>query len=351
MISSSLFTKLALGALATAAAVGVVATSSSSQHAAEQPPEPASFAAASTSVPPAAQPSSQALYAPTSVETPASQPVPAAPPADPTCETCAADTGLIFQDLDRCFGEFEVSEGGRVDVHVELDELTVRAVEVRSDNEADADLVACLEETMPGTEVGFEGDGEPPASINLTFFPETVRIPETIDQPTPMEMADAGSLPMRSEGLRPTRTLVACADYDCPFCDKARVTMDQLLDEHPDVQLAWMHMPLPSHPRATVAAQAAVAAAAQGKFWELHELLFAEPDARSDADLRRMASEAGLDMARFERDWSDPATAAVVEDQRSSCEAAGAQATPAFFIDDTVLVGAQPIESFRNLLQ
>lgn len=87
---------------------------------------------------------------------------------------------------------------------------------------------------------------------------------------------------------------------------------------------------------------------AQGKFWEMHDLLFEHPDAHAEDEVSGHARALGLDMHRFASDFA--AAQETVELQRESCEAAGAKGTPSFFIGDTVLIGAQPIEAFRKLL-
>ena len=255
-----------------------------------------------------------------------------------------------FDALSECQGQFAVSEDGRIDINVTLKGTLVDTVSVRSRSESDAELVACLEETLPGSEATPSGDGAPPQELNLALLAEIKAVPADVDAPTPREMAAEGRLPARTEGDAPVRTVVACADYDCAFCEKARVTLDQVLDEYPDLQLAWMQFPLGAEPSALVGARAALAAQAQGKFWEMHALLFDRPGQRDEDDVRAMATELGLDQARFERDFKADSTLERIADQKASCVAAGAMGTPSFFFGDTVMVGAQPIEAFRELL-
>lgn len=348
MSLSPLFTKLSIGLLAGSAVVGTAAvvTTTSSDVAAEDPsPRPVVAAASTAQVP---------MPRPTVVEPEASSTRPTqhedTPPTDPGCRTCAGEGMPSFDAIAECQESFVVSEGGRVDINIVLDGNVVDTVTVRSQQEADEGLVACLREALPGSEAVLHGDGVAPQELNLALFPDVAAVDANTERVTPLEMAEQGVLPVRSEGEAPVRTIVACADYDCAFCDKARATLDQVLDEYPDVRLAWMHTPLASHPDAFTAAKAAIAAQAQGKFWPMHALLFDRPGQRSDADMRALAAEAGLDVAAFERDFAAESTAASVETQRESCLAAGARGTPSFFVEDTVLVGAQPIEAFRNLL-
>lgn len=99
------------------------------------------------------------------------------------------------------------------------------------------------------------------------------------------------------------------------------------------------------------ASEAAMAAHAQGKFWEMHDKLFANQQAGLDrASLERYAQEIGLDMAKFRTDLdSGKHRAAIAEDQRLA-QSVGATGTPTFFINGRLLVGAQPFEQFKQVI-
>lgn len=351
MISSSIFTKLVLGTLTTAAVAGVaiVATGGPTEVVPETPASRPHMAAATTAQTPATPIPNRFSASPERAST-APHSSPRKQPEEPGCETCSADGMPSFDALAECQERFSVSEGGRVDINVRLDGARIDVVTVRSQNETDDDLVACLEETLPGSEASVSDGQTPPEELNLALLPSTSKLPAEIDAPTPSEMAADGGLPVRAEGDAPVRTVVACADYDCEFCDKARVTLDQVLDEYPDLQLAWMQFPLHDRPSALVGARAAVAAQAQGKFWEMHALLFDRSAQRDEGDVRAMAKELNLDLVQFERDFTADSTLETIEAQKASCVAAGAMGTPSFFFGDTVIVGAQPIEAFRKLL-
>jgi len=103
-----------------------------------------------------------------------------------------------------------------------------------------------------------------------------------------------------------TVTVVNYGDYQCPGCQKTHRSTEKmaraLLDR---MRLVHRHFPLvKNHPRALRAAEAAEAAAAQGKFWEMHRLLFLRPDKLGDRDLRRYGKEVGLDLERFDREMA-----------------------------------------------
>lgn len=101
-------------------------------------------------------------------------------------------------------------------------------------------------------------------------------------------------------------TVVNYGDYQCPGCQKTHRSTEKMARELLDkVRLVHRHFPLvKSHPRALRAAEAAEAAAAQGKFWEMHRLLYLHPEKLGDRDLRRYGNEVGLDLARFDREMA-----------------------------------------------
>ena len=101
-------------------------------------------------------------------------------------------------------------------------------------------------------------------------------------------------------------TVVNYGDYQCPGCHERHRATEKMARELQDtVRLVHRHFPLvKSHPRALRAAEAAEAAAAQGKFWEMHRLLYLRPDKLEDRDLRRHAKEIGLDLERFDREMA-----------------------------------------------
>jgi protein-disulfide isomerase len=146
-------------------------------------------------------------------------------------------------------------------------------------------------------------------------------------------------------------TVVVFSDYQCPFCGKVEPTLKQVRDTYGDkVRIAWKHLPLPFHPNALPAAKAAEAARQQGKFWEMHDKLFSNQQALSDAAYAGYAKELGVDGARFARDLAaDSAARRIAEDQQLAASV-GANGTPTMFVNCRRLVGAQPFEAFQRVI-
>jgi formate-nitrite transporter family protein len=130
-------------------------------------------------------------------------------------------------------------------------------------------------------------------------------------------------------------TLVEYGDYECPYCGMAYPIVKALQRElGGQLRLAFRNFPLAEmHPHARRAAQAAEAAAAQGKFWEMHDVIFEHQDALEDADLLRYAAELGLDVERIARELESGAHAKRVRDDFRSGVRSGVNGTPTFFIN------------------
>ncbi len=146
-------------------------------------------------------------------------------------------------------------------------------------------------------------------------------------------------------------TIVAWSDFQCPFCSKVNPTMDKIHEAYGDkVRVAFKHNPLPMHNRAMAAAVAAEAAGRQGKFWEMHDKLFANGRALTDENFEKWASELQLDVAKFKTDIKDKALETKVRKQQSQGAVLGARGTPSFFVNGRHLSGAQPFEAFKALI-
>jgi len=146
-------------------------------------------------------------------------------------------------------------------------------------------------------------------------------------------------------------TIVEFVDFQCPFCGRATTTIDQVFKEYlGQVRFYVRHSPLPFHPDASQAAEAALAAEAQGKLWEMHDKLIADPRNLSRKNIEGYAREIGLDMAKFLEALDAQAYKARIKTDIDLAEQVGASGTPTFFINGRKLSGAQPIEAFKEVI-
>jgi Na+/H+ antiporter NhaA len=139
-------------------------------------------------------------------------------------------------------------------------------------------------------------------------------------------------------------TVVEYGDFECPYCGQAEPVVRELLRDFGDVRYVWRHLPLNDvHPNTQVAAEAAEAAADQGAFWEMHDLLLANQDALRPADLMGYAEQLGLDVERFTNDLREQTGAARVAEDVDSADLSGVSGTPTFFINGRRHYGAYDI--------
>jgi Na+/H+ antiporter NhaA/protein-disulfide isomerase len=141
-------------------------------------------------------------------------------------------------------------------------------------------------------------------------------------------------------------TVVEYGDFECPFCGQAEPVVRELLRDFGDVRYVWRHLPLNDvHPNAQLAAEAAEAAAEQGAFWELHDLLLGNQAALRPRDLIGYAAQLGLDVERFTRALREHTGAGRVADDVDSADLSGVSGTPTFFVNGRRHHGAYDIET------
>jgi protein-disulfide isomerase len=146
--------------------------------------------------------------------------------------------------------------------------------------------------------------------------------------------------------------LVVFTEFQCPFCAGVRQTLDDLHKAYGEqLAIVYKSFPLPFHSHAMSAAKAAVAAQRQGKFWEMHDLLFENQHNLALDALSDYARKLGLDMARFEADFDDPQTEAAIGRDMEMGRKLGVQGTPTFFINGVPLLGARPYEDFVDAIE
>jgi Na+/H+ antiporter NhaA len=139
-------------------------------------------------------------------------------------------------------------------------------------------------------------------------------------------------------------TVLEYGDFECPYCGQAEPVVRELLREHGEISYVWRHLPLNDvHPNAQLAAEAAEAAAEQGAFWEMHDLLLEHQDALGYRDLVGYARELGLDAERFQHDLRTRAGAGRIAEDVDSADLSGVSGTPTFFVNGIRHYGAYDI--------
>jgi protein-disulfide isomerase len=133
-------------------------------------------------------------------------------------------------------------------------------------------------------------------------------------------------------------TVIEYGDFECPSCKVAATTPRLLIDRYPNkVRFLFRHFPLEeAHPHALLAAEASEAAAGQGKFWPMYDVLFRNQGHLKDKDLQRYAAELGLDMARYVAEMDDHIYLQKVREHVNGGRRSHIRATPTFFINGVV---------------
>ena len=181
--------------------------------------------------------------------------------------------------------------------------------------------------------------------------PPSARTPRPgVPDPAATFKVDIGDAHVRGPATAKV-TIVAWGDYQCPFTARVQPTLANLRSIYgDDLRIVAKHNALPMHKRALPAALAAEAAGQQGKFWEMHDRLFKHQQDLDDDDLVAHAKALKLDIRRFKRALDDERLRAKVDRDQQQGTTLGARGTPAFFINGRFLSGAQPLESFRALV-
>ena len=176
-----------------------------------------------------------------------------------------------------------------------------------------------------------QGTAEPLVDLYIEVEPERDHVRGPIDAPV---------------------TVVEYGDFECPYCGQAEPVVRELLGDFADVRYVWRHLPLSDvHPRAQLAAEAAEAAAAQGAFWPMHDVLLTHQEALRPADLIAYAEQLGLDVDRFADDLRSDAGASRVAEDVDSADLSGVTGTPTFFVNGRRHYGAYDIETLSRAVR
>ncbi len=143
-----------------------------------------------------------------------------------------------------------------------------------------------------------------------------------------------GDSPLRGSPMAPV-TLYEFSDFQCPHCKMAAPMLKKVVEEsNGKVKLVFKQYPLPGHPKAREASKATIAAQKQGKFWEMHDLLFKNQDKLPTANFADYAKKIGLDMKRFEADMASKETEKKIEADIAEGRKAGVDSTPSVYVND-----------------
>ncbi|MEW6271103.1 MAG: DsbA family protein [Thermodesulfobacteriota bacterium] len=208
-----------------------------------------------------------------------------------------------------------VSACGGDGSRAELDAIRRELAAVRSAQEAMAGRIGELEKTLEASQARPRAVADAPRTEGVVDLP--------IDPSPQLGRADA---PV---------TVVEFADFQCPYCKAASGFPKQLVAAFPDgVRFVFKHYPLHHHADAWPAAEAAWAAHQQGKFWEMHDLIFAGDTTRIGTEtLRGYAEQLGLDMARFDRDMASRKADRFVSWDKKTGRGVKVSGTPTYFVN------------------
>jgi protein-disulfide isomerase len=147
-------------------------------------------------------------------------------------------------------------------------------------------------------------------------------------------------------------TLVEFSDFQCPYCAVAVIKLNAILKAYPnDVRLIFKQYPLEMHSQAALAAAAALAAQRQGKFWQLHDVMYANRTRLSRQTILAMAGTVGLDVNRFQQDWDSAAVKQALARDQADGDKIGVDATPTVYIDGQRYNGDLELEAIRPIIE
>jgi protein-disulfide isomerase/peroxiredoxin len=228
-----------------------------------------------------------------------------------------------------------------------------------------------LTETVATEAAGNRATTDESARALTTTAPESEAVSGSIEAPgtsTRRVVLQAQRKDIPIDASVPTRgpknaavTLVLFEDFQCPYCKKLSGNIEQLLEDEDiakDTRIAFMHFPMHKscnatdlkksmHKFACSAAAASVCAQEQGRFWEMHDLLFRNNHRLRSGNLKGYAKDIGLDVPKWVGCMRNPATMAKVKRDSKIAGEAGVRGTPSFFINGAMLVGAQPVEAIK----
>jgi protein-disulfide isomerase len=203
--------------------------------------------------------------------------------------------------------------------------------------------LARIEETVQKIHKDVESLAGVVARLGSATQPRAAPTPKILD-------VAVGDAPSQGPPDAPV-TIVEFSDFECPYCAGAVQTLQRIASEYGDkVRRVFKHNPMPFHRNAVVAHRAALAAAEEGRFWEMYRLLFANQTQFDRETIRGHAASLGLDLELFDAFMSSDAGVAAIQADREQARSLGLYGSPSFFINGRLLPGEQPYEAFKALI-
>ncbi|HUA26531.1 MAG TPA: thioredoxin domain-containing protein [Steroidobacteraceae bacterium] len=173
-----------------------------------------------------------------------------------------------------------------------------------------------------------------------------------VDDFGPLRQQVAAVGPSRGPADAPV-TVVEFGDYQCPFCHRLEPALESVIKQYShQVRFVFRNFPLTEiHPEAMHAAEAAMCADQQGKFWPMHDAIYADSTPLSDASLRALAKQAGLDSQKFEKCVRSEVPVKTIDADEQAGENLGVEGTPTLFIDGRYITGDVPREQLVSVIQ
>ena len=161
---------------------------------------------------------------------------------------------------------------------------------------------------------------------------------------------EVGNAPLKGLSSAPVK-IITFSDFQCPFCSRVLPLMKQIEEAYGSkVAVAFKQFPLPMHDKAELAAEAALAANEQGKFWQMHDKLFANQSNLDRVSLESYAKDLGLDLEKFKAALDSGRFKPQIEKDKAQGSSAGVSGTPSFVVNGKLVVGAQPFEEFKRAI-
>ncbi len=166
----------------------------------------------------------------------------------------------------------------------------------------------------------------------------------------PVYNVKAGDSPFAG-GKNAKVEIIEFSDFQCPYCAKASILVSQIKKKYGDkVKVVFKNFPLAFHKDAAKAAEASLCAHEQGKFWDMHDLMFEEQDSLKVDDLKAKAKKLKLDTKKFNKCLDSSQYAAKVQETMKEGKVAQVKSTPTFYVNGQLVMGAQPLEVFSEII-